>query len=58
MYQLYCYFSPEDKYTEDYDTYEEVVARIEEMKPQLEELTHYLLIINDPEGTQIQTVTK
>ena len=58
MYQLYVFFNVDNKWIEDFETYEEVTNRIIEMKPELEAASSYLLIVNDPEGTQIQSVTK
>lgn len=58
MYQLYCFFAVDNKWTEEFDTYQEVCDRIVEMKPELEALDSYLLIVNNPSGTQIQTVSK
>lgn len=58
MWQLYCFLSPKNKWTEEFDSYEEACARILEMKPELEKLDSFLLIINDPDGTQVQSVNK
>lgn len=51
-------YSADNKWTEEFSTYDEVVARIVEMKSELEELDSFLLIINNPSGTQVQSVSK
>lgn len=58
MWQLYSMYSADNKWTEEFSTYDEVVARIVEMKSELEELDSFLLIINNPSGTQVQSVSK
>jgi hypothetical protein len=47
-----------NKWTESYSTYNEIVKRIVEMEAELSEQDCFLLIINDPSGTQVQSVSK
>lgn len=58
MWQLYIYFDADNKWDELYDTYELVVTRVAAMKPELEAASSFTLSINDPSGTQIQSVNK
>jgi hypothetical protein len=58
MWQLYCMYGDDNKWTESYESYDEVCSRISDMKPELMELPSFLLIINDPDGTQVQSVSK
>jgi hypothetical protein len=58
MWQLYCMYGDTNKWTELYESYDEVCSRIADMKSELMELSSFLLIINDPDGTQVQSVSK
>lgn len=58
MYQVYFFYSSENKWTENFNSYEDAVAKIATMKTELEARSSFTIIIIDPDGTQIQSVTK
>lgn len=58
MYQVYFFFGPGNKWTEGFNSYEEAVTRIVEMKDDLETRTSFTISIIGPDGTQIQKVSK